>query len=886
MVESTPQAVDAENPADGASAAILKWAAEQPLWKQQALRIALAGGDIGPASDAVYSLVVAEGTDPEKNAKIQPLTHADLGSSGVSASKFVLKSVKGVKNVNRLANDQDLNFGKSGLTCIYGDNGSGKSGYTRIFKLACSARDQEVILPDVFSDVSASVPSADFVFESGGQDEVIEWVRGSDPEARLSRVAVFDSLCAPFYVEKSDKLNFVPYRLACFEHLSKLLDQAAAKINLQLSQYDIELGAPLIADVDAEEVDKKLTVLRAISKDLLDERLTWTEQDEANHLAAHHAALSPTARATALVKSSEEIDGLVEALKSASKKVDDAAVQELRSNMKALEKLTTASMMAASDMFDGEPLTGVGSDEWLLLYKSARSYSEHVAYPGRDFPPHDEGDHCVLCQQELDLGARSRLVRFEEFVSGDLAKQAAKTRDKINGVAQDLVDTTTKLGALSPSKDLAGACPSEAIDVAKARDAILKRLAAVNALTKDVATPIDSVEVLDFDDLSARSMKAWHAGNDLSKVIAAGNEEELVARAKGFAARRALSFAKDATKARLDIMQKRDDLVGAKGLCNTTGVTKIGGDLIRRYVTEQLSNRFNEERKALDVTALGVVLSAASEKGAVKRSVALKEQKVKALARHVLSEGEYRAVALAAFLAEASTTPGGHPILVDDPVSSLDHRRREKVAKRLVKEAKTRQVIVFTHDIAFYLAMQGECSAKGVDWASVYLERGSGGFGSVSGELAPWAAQKFAQRKHQLLNRLSTIKKHQADVGEDEAYREKITVFYDRARKTWERALEELVFVESIVRYRSSVETKRLVRSPIDDEVYDAIEAGMTMSSKITGHDQAENLGGGWPTVDDADEIMSGLVKFEQLLKAKSEAVEKARKAKVGPQTV
>ena len=54
----------------------------------------------------------------------------------------------------------------------------------------------------------------------------------------------------------------------------------------------------------------------------------------------------------------------------------------------------------------------------------------------------------------------------------------------------------------------------------------------------------------------------------------------------------------------------------------------------------------------------------------------------------VLSEGEQRALALAGFLAELKELGAHHGILVDDPVSSLDHFRMDAVAKRLVEEAR------------------------------------------------------------------------------------------------------------------------------------------------------------------------------------------------------
>ena len=51
------------------------------------------------------------------------------------------------------------------------------------------------------------------------------------------------------------------------------------------------------------------------------------------------------------------------------------------------------------------------------------------------------------------------------------------------------------------------------------------------------------------------------------------------------------------------------------------------------------------------------------------------------------------------------TTSSG--IILDDPVTSLDLEWRDTIAKILAKEAKNRQVIVFTHDLPFlYLLLK------------------------------------------------------------------------------------------------------------------------------------------------------------------------------------
>lgn len=58
-------------------------------------------------------------------------------------------------------------------------------------------------------------------------------------------------------------------------------------------------------------------------------------------------------------------------------------------------------------------------------------------------------------------------------------------------------------------------------------------------------------------------------------------------------------------------------------------------------------------------------------------------------------------LALADFLAEARLAGINAPVIFDDPVSSLDHRRVNEVAKRIVRLSAENQTIVFTHDLLF-----------------------------------------------------------------------------------------------------------------------------------------------------------------------------------------
>ena len=67
----------------------------------------------------------------------------------------------------------------------------------------------------------------------------------------------------------------------------------------------------------------------------------------------------------------------------------------------------------------------------------------------------------------------------------------------------------------------------------------------------------------------------------------------------------------------------------------------------------------------------------------------------------VLSDGEQKVLAIADFIAEVRLSGTTAPVVLDDPVSSLDHRRVSEVAQRIALLVERTQVIVFTHDIFF-----------------------------------------------------------------------------------------------------------------------------------------------------------------------------------------
>ena len=125
---------------------IVTWLHTRPDWQQEAaLRILTHGTltDIDIA-DLVASCKTEDGQKVTKTRKFPTL------SSEVAKEKEVrLVSIGEICGIENLAPRKPLTFGDGNLAVIYGNNGSGKSGYTRILKRVCGKPNTAELSPNV-----------------------------------------------------------------------------------------------------------------------------------------------------------------------------------------------------------------------------------------------------------------------------------------------------------------------------------------------------------------------------------------------------------------------------------------------------------------------------------------------------------------------------------------------------------------------------------------------------------------------------------------------------------------------------------------------------------------------------------------------------------------
>ena len=165
----------------------------------------------------------------------------------------------------------------------------------------------------------------------------------------------------------------------------------------------------------------------------------------------------------------------------------------------------------------------------------------------------------------------------------------------------------------------------------------------------------------------------------------------LVAERDGLADRKWLGLVKADVLAQIERLKAIEVIEKASKDTTTNKITTQSARIAQALVTNRLRGRFAIEVDKLGVAGLAIELQQAKTTAGVPFFQVRLINKPSEPVGKVLSEGEHRCVALAAFLAELSTIDAQSAIVFDDPVSSLDHLHRDRVAARLAEAGPTRQ---------------------------------------------------------------------------------------------------------------------------------------------------------------------------------------------------
>lgn len=854
---------------------LLRWAqTDLAPWQSDAVRRLFQTPQLEDADyqELLTQLKHARGIPVEVPAVPRPLTAEVLPAVGESAAATKLLSLGQLRHVNRIEDGQQLTFGAEGVTVIYGANGSGKSGYSRVLKSACRARvKDEPVLPDArIHQVLHETPSAVFRVDHAGEVKEIPWQEGQAP-TELASVAVLDTRCSRAYTDSEGELIFMPYGLDVVEGLARtVFPELERRLRQEVAQLDTSKAA-LIDLAGPTEVGKLVQSLSAETTTAVCEALASMSNAQTERLLTVQTLLSekdPIERAKSLRQEVTWLKNLQGRIETATSHIHAGVAAELKLRHERFQQADTAQRAAATALRANERLLpGTGEGPWKALFDAAERFlAEHQ----QQHEPHAVAEVCPYCQSPTDASTRERLQRFQDYLKADTAKAASAALLALKSSKTQLAQANLDLQVHGPLRDYLTATAPEilsAIDNCQAalvarRDQLLQfvdsgQWGELRDVHKDVREQLGQLATQlagRADELEQSQKPGYRASlqNELAELQA---RQQLVAR------RDSLLGLLSRMKARKALEQCLTDL-------RTRPISDKAKALAKGAVTQALSDALNQEFRALGVHHLQATLGTRIEEARPKLRLLL-DLPSGAKPERVLSEGEQRVIAIGSFLAELAVAGHRCAAVFDDPVSSLDHQRRQRVARRLVHEGKQRQVIIFTHDVVFLADLLEQLEREAVPSTVHHLTSSERKAGMVQAGL-PWHQQSYAGRLDMLDQHLRRFAAEAP--GMDEQKREDwVRGFYGRLRQVTERAVQDLVLNGVINRYSDYVRLPNVtkVAGLTEEDCAPFLAVYQRCGDVIDGHDKASARAFAAPDADEARTDLETLVNGIEALKLK-----------------
>ena len=845
---------------------ITDWLGRQPKWFSFALHVAAVDETTNQIVEAIARKACQENglevSFGKNGPTLEEFSEEDLLSLESSERTIVLDSVTANKGVNALTDDAELKLEHNGVTVVYGENGSGKSGFSRLIRNSCTSRAGATeVLPNVFKTTGSSV--ATYKVLINGEPLTYQWKSGEASFPQYPEVLFFDSACALQEVAgRANEVLYVPPILSIFERLSSIVSSVAKTIKDYSGDFRVNISMASVPDY-AKQLPQLAMLISCSDENKAKEQLRKVVFSDAEATRLEQLPIQmksdPGTELPAVERRIKQLSELREKLLELYKHCDPDFCTALDAVRSESEKAQSAVFAAQKLISESSSLEGVGSEEWKALWWAAKAYSDSHAYKGESFPYTGDDARCPFCQQELLPDTKARLGEFERFMSG-AAETAKRKKDAdlkklLDGLASSAQSVINEKGSIAiienntirdEMDELIGALQQFDFS-AQDKNSLSQLCESTKSAGFSVRKELDALQE------KASTLKEKLEPGFLEQL----NSEYLMLKARHWLADNAELILEDVrTRCAMGLLDK------ARKQCSTRGISSLVAELSKSEIVGKMSASFRQELDRLHANALPVVFGAKTQAGREVQEIVLKEAVLKAKADSVLSEGERKIIAIAGFFAQVDVIQHSSTIVLDDPVTSLDHRWREAVAKRIVDEAALRPVVVFTHDPVFcsYLTRLSDEASLNCEYRTVRRKGSLAGI--VSNEL-DWSACKNKDRIKALHVDSQRIRTNiKANLYQDDAAQNRdIQACYSRLRAAWERAVEEVLLNGVIERMKPQVHTQQLRHIPdIDDEDVKTVTDAMTRcSSIIEAHDDPLTALPNSPTIDELEADISTL---------------------------
>jgi energy-coupling factor transporter ATP-binding protein EcfA2 len=747
-------------------------------------------------------------------------------------------SLKAGEGINAIKPGVQIDFA-SGVTVIFGENGSGKSGFVRLLKRAAGVRTAEDILHNVRRDTHPT-PSAVFGVTVGAISKPIEWKNqfGITP---LNRTSVFDSRGARLHVEEDLSYIYTPGELTLFPFVQNAIERIRTALeaaitsrvpgsNTFLGSFDRACSMyatieTLGAATDIEEIRKYAC-------------LPENADAAIESLKTEIAALKSTNIQNEL-KRIRDRAAVVQSLKTAILAATAIDIATYTALIGACRVATQRREDAGSKAFDALGIPGVLTGEWRAFIQAGEDYLNKHASAGY---PHVT-DSCAYCQQPLAPMAIELIKKYRDFannsVKAALDKADRDLREHIASITSLKVDALRQEYARETG---------DAADVLAQLGPVVEQIIAF-AISAASRSPITWSNK---DTALAEAERI--VADELTRLtgLASGIQNSIQKRQEALKKRESALTELQAKKVAQDLLPQMDKRVSDAKWVLKANIVKNGMSGVLRSLTdaakeasEELLNKGFEKRfqdECQKLRAPSVTLNFPGRQGQVTRRKMVGAYKP----NQILSEGEQKALALADFFAEVTSVPASSPVIFDDPITSMDYRRIHEVCNRIVTLAIDHQVIVFTHNIWFAAELLSKADKKRWKYYDIRSEGGESGVVSSANHPRVDTMAQVSSRVRKLIEG--------ADKADGEVKAALVEKGYEELRGLCEIVVEHEMLKGVVQRYAPNVMMTKAEKINVGDfqeSLAEIIPVFDKACRYIASHSQPMETQGIRPTLDE-----------------------------------
>lgn len=600
--------------------------------------------------------------------------------------KNAIVSIDNIENIRALQNPVNPIILAPFITVFYGRNASGKSSIAQAIKVFSGS--YKDIPPGLASEDKNLDKSADqrkvnitvsnfatyiqHPNSSNFSSEKIEWVSDKKDNPVISIEVVDKSLI-------DNKSDLEPWKtesvlgIDAFDRAREALEIISEKITEVIKKNDVEIADLLEGNTEDEFIKAKQLIDSIDNGNTLEDvEVLKNNEFELNNAISNirNASINQEQNRRNKAKFEGELKAIEQLLASGFSK------NEVFIKFESLDEIIKQKTIGFSEVFKELSFNVINREDWQKFIEAG---DEFLNKEFSDKSYLSDSNVCYYCGQTLTDRAIEFITKIKGRLKSSLTEQEQHLKKEINKVKDCFVELKGYDGI--PIVENSGIFSKEILegyfaDLPSLKNKIVKKVTECDQLLTHLSDP------------NAKNDELLHQTNRLNEI-----RIKILVINKGSAIRKWASIRY--SNARLnDIQNKLTNLKSEWAKNRTKAIQELG--------MQEFRDNFNIECKKLSLPENLRLRPGTDPSGKAQRKTTIKGKKPAI----IFSESERTAWVIADTLAEIKTLKKNSILLLDDPVNSMDIERINQLSRRIIEEAKVRQVIIFTHNRYFLLKLK------------------------------------------------------------------------------------------------------------------------------------------------------------------------------------